>query len=120
MSRIPHQRAPYSAIVDRPPLRLPGDARVVVWTVVNVEVWDVARPMPRQVLVAPQGNVLLPDVANWAWHEYGMRVGFWRFHALFEALGIRPTVSINARVCEDYPRIAEACRGSGWEFMGHG
>ena len=28
---IPSQRLPYSPIVQRPPLRLPGDARVVVW-----------------------------------------------------------------------------------------
>ena len=39
-----------AAIVDRPPLVLPDNARVVVWPVVNVEVWDIGRPMPRQVL----------------------------------------------------------------------
>ena len=44
---IPAKRLRYSAIVDRPPLRLPDKARVVVWPVVNVEVWDIARPMPR-------------------------------------------------------------------------
>ncbi|MDB5858220.1 MAG: polysaccharide deacetylase, partial [Ramlibacter sp.] len=32
-------RAPYQSIVKRPRLRLPGDARVVVWYIVNVEVW---------------------------------------------------------------------------------
>ena len=116
---IPRDRAPFSAIVDRPPLRLPGSARVVVWTIVNLEVWDIARPMARQVLPAPTGQVLLPDVPNWSWHEYGMRVGFWRFHTLFGRLGIRPTLSINARVCEDYERVAAAARDAGWEFMGH-
>ena len=50
MPMIPRERAPYSAIVDRPPLKLPGDARVVVWTIVNLEVWDIARAMARQVL----------------------------------------------------------------------
>lgn len=116
---IPRDRAPYSAIVDRPPLRLPGDARIVVWTIVNLEVWDIGRPMARQIIPAPTGQTLLPDVPNWSWHEYGMRVGFWRFHKLFEQLGIRPTLSINARVCEDYERVAAAARDSGWEFMGH-
>jgi peptidoglycan/xylan/chitin deacetylase (PgdA/CDA1 family) len=48
-----------------------------------------------------------------------MRVGFWRFHALYERLGIRPSLSINGRVCIDYPRVAQACKDSGWEFMGH-
>jgi allantoinase len=110
---------PYSAIVDRPKLALPGGARVVVWTIVNLEVWDIARPMARQVLPPPTGITQLPDVPNWTWHEYGMRVGFWRFHALYERLGIKPTLALNARVCVDYPRVAQACRDSGWEFMGH-
>ena len=60
-----------------------------------------------------------PDVANWAWHEYGNRVGFWRFVELYERLGIRPTLSINGRVCIDYPRIVEAVTKAGWEMMGH-
>ncbi len=116
---IPRERTPYSAIVDRPPLKLPGRARVVVWTIVNLEVWDIARAMARQVLPAPTGAVLLPDVPNWSWHEYGMRVGFWRFEELFRSLRIKPTVAINARVCVDYPRVAQACKDAGWEFMGH-
>jgi len=119
MAMIPRERVQYSAIVDRPPLKLPGNARVVVWTIVNLEVWDIKGPMARQVLPAPTGVPLLPDVPNWSWHEYGMRVGFWRFHDLYQRLGIRPTLAINARVCLDYPRVAEACRDAGWEFMGH-
>jgi allantoinase len=119
MTLQPRERAPYSAIVDRPPLKLPGTARVVLWTIVNFEVWDIARPMARQVLPAPTGQVLLPDVPNWSWHEYGMRVGAWRFFKLYEKLGIRPTLSINARVTEDYERVAAQARDAGWEFMGH-
>ena len=119
MAQQPRERVPYSAIVDRPPLALPGGARIVVWTIVNLEFWDITRAMARQVLPAPQGAVMVPDVPNWSWHEYGMRVGFWRFKALYDRLGIRPTLSINARVCVDYPRVAGACRDAGWEFMGH-
>lgn len=117
---LPRERCAYSAIVDRPPLALPGGARLVMWTIVNYEVWDIARPMARQVLPAPTGQVLLPDVPNWSWHEYGMRVGAWRFFDLFARLGIRPTLAANARVCEDYPRVAAAAREAQWEFMGHG
>ena len=120
MSQTPRDRAPFTAIVDRPLLPpLPGGARMAFWTIVNLEVWDISRPMARQVIPAPTGQVLLPDVPNWSWHEYGMRVGFWRFHKLYERLGIRPTLSINARVCDDYERVAAACRDAGWEFMGH-
>jgi allantoinase len=116
---LPRQRTDYSAIVDRPPLRLPGRARLVLWPIVNLEVWDIGRPMPRQVLPAPTGASLLPDVPHWSWHEYGMRVGVWRFFDLFRARGIKPTLAINARVCEDYGRVAEEARREAWEFMGH-
>ena len=116
---LPRQRTDYSAIVDRPPLRLPGHARLVLWPIVNLEVWDIGRPMPRQVLPAPTGASLLPDVPHWSWHEYGMRVGVWRFFDLFRARGIKPTLAINARVCEDYERVAEEARREAWEFMGH-
>ena len=116
---IPSKRLRYSAIVDRPPLVLPDKARVVVWPVVNVEVWDIGRPMPRQALPPPTGATLLPDVPHWGWHEYGMRVGFWRMKAVLDELKIVPSLSVNARVCIDYPRVARAARDSGWEFMGH-
>ena len=116
---IPAHRVLYTPIVDRPPLRLPGDARLVVWPIVNVEVWDIGRPMPRQVLPPPTGVTQLPDVPHWGWHEYGNRVGFWRMKALLDELKIVPSLSVNARVCLDYPRIAKACRDAGWEFMGH-
>jgi peptidoglycan/xylan/chitin deacetylase (PgdA/CDA1 family) len=116
---FPRERVEYSAIIDRPPLKLPGGARVVVWSIVNLEVWEIARPMPRQALSPPTGVSLLPDVPNWSWHEYGMRVGVWRFFELFERLKIRPTLSLNARVCEDYKRVADQAKQAGWEFMGH-
>jgi peptidoglycan/xylan/chitin deacetylase (PgdA/CDA1 family) len=116
---LPRDRCDYSAVVDRAPLRLPDGARVIFWSIVNLEVWDIAHPMARQVLPAPTGQMLLPDVANWSWHEYGMRVGVWRFFELFKRLGIKPTLAINARVCEDYVRVAEQAKIDGWEFMGH-
>jgi allantoinase len=119
-SELPSGRVPYSAIVDRPPLTLPGGARMLVWVIVNVEHWSMERPMPRTVLSPPMGQPLQPDLPNWAWHEYGMRVGFWRIHEALRNLGIVPTLAINGRVCASYPRVAEAALKSGWEFMGHG
>jgi allantoinase len=116
----PEDRLPYTASIDRPRIDLPGGKGLVVWPVVNVEHWLIDNPMPRQVLVAPTGAALLPDVPNWAWHEYGMRVGFWRLLEAFEKRGIRPTLSINGSVCDAYPRIAKAAHAAGWEFMGHG
>jgi peptidoglycan/xylan/chitin deacetylase (PgdA/CDA1 family) len=116
---IPSKRLDYSAIVDRPPLKLPGGARLIVWVIVNVEVWDIARPMPRQVLPPPTHITQLPDFPHWAWHEYGMRVGFWRMKQALDELDITASLCTNARVCLDYPRVAQAALERGWEFMGH-
>src|SRR5262249_10919360 len=53
---LPRDRVDYSAIVDRPPLKLPGGARIIFWSIVNLEVWDIGKPMARQVLPAPTGQ----------------------------------------------------------------
>ena len=122
--KLPRDRIPYSALVDRPPLRLPDGARMAVWTIVNVEEWAIERAMPRTVLPPPQsgnaGQPLLPDLPNWAWHEYGMRVGFWRFVEALKKYDLKATLAINGSVCRSYPRVAQAALDAGWEFMGHG
>jgi allantoinase len=113
-------RTPYLPIVDRPPLKLPRGARVAVWVIVNIENWLPGGAMPRTILSPPMGQPLLPDVPNWAWHEYGMRVGFWRFVDVLGSRGIRPTLALNGTVCRVYERASAAARDAGWEFMGHG
>jgi allantoinase len=72
------------------------------------------------VLSPPYGQPLLPDLPNWAWHEYGMRVGYWRFHEVLKKFALKATLAINASVCKTYPRVAQAALEAGWEFMGHG
>ena len=120
MPRSPSERIVYEAIVDRPPLKLPGNARLAVWLIVNIENWETRRAMPRTVLPPPLNMPLLPDLPNWAWHEYGMRVGYWRvFDALIKR-NITPTLALNGSVCQVYPRVCAAARDAGWEFMGHG
>ena len=116
----PRQRVPYSAIVDRPNLPLPNGGRIAVWTIVNVEEWSTERAMPRTVLPPPMGQNLVPDLPNWAWHEYGMRVGFWRLLKALQDAGVRATLAINGSVCKSYPRVVEAALAAEWEFMGHG
>jgi peptidoglycan/xylan/chitin deacetylase (PgdA/CDA1 family) len=113
-------RLSYSPIHRRPSLKLPNDARVAVWTIVNVENWSPNGAMPRAVLPPPMGQPLLPDVPNWAWHEYGMRVGFWRFLDVLGSRNLKATFALNGSVCELYREACEAARDAGWDFMGHG
>ena len=119
MAMHPRERLPYSAIENRPPLAFPDGVRLVVWPVLALEEWDMARPMARMVISPPQGQPMQPDHPNWSWHEYGMRVGFWRLRKMMLKLGISPTVTLNARVCETYPQVAQACADSGWELNAH-
>ena len=120
MTDLLSARSPYSAIVDRPLLQLPDQGRLLVWIIVNVEHWSIERAMPRMVLSPPMGQPLMPDLPNWAWHEYGMRVGFWRLYDALNQRGIVPTMATNGIVCESYPRIVEAALKESWEIMGHG
>jgi allantoinase len=116
----PKDRVPYSAIVDRPALKLPDGKRIAVWTIVNVEEWSIERNMPRTVLPPPYGQPLMPDLPNWAWHEYGMRVGFFRILDALNSRRIKATFALNASVIRSYPPVVEAGLKAGWEFMGHG
>jgi peptidoglycan/xylan/chitin deacetylase (PgdA/CDA1 family) len=116
----PRDRLDFSPIEGRAPLRFPGGIRLVVWPVLSLEEWDMSRPMARTVISPPQGQPMLPDHPNWTWHEYGMRVGFWRLRRLFERLGITPTVALNARVCETYAPVVRACADAGYELNAHG
>jgi len=117
---LPTERLAYSPIVTRKPLRLAGNARLAVWVIVNVEEWDIREPMPRTVLTPPAGGTPTPDIPNWAWHEYGNRVGFWRLLDVLDRFGITATLAINGACIGRYAPIAEAARARAWEFIGHG
>jgi len=117
---LPTDRITYSAIADRSPLRLPDGARMAVWVIVNVEEWDPTQTMPRTVLTPPAGGAPMPDIPNWAWHEYGNRVGFWRILKVFDEFAIPGVLAINGSALSAYKPIVEAAVARRWEFMGHG
>ena len=119
MGMKPGERVDYTLIDKRPKLSLPNSGKIIIWPILALEVWNIERAMARMVISPPQGQPMTPDHPNWSWHEYGMRVGFWRIKRMLDDLGIRPTVTLNAKVCEDYPEVAGACLASGWEFNAH-
>ncbi|WP_158807198.1 polysaccharide deacetylase family protein [Beijerinckia sp. L45] len=117
---LPTERLSYSAITERPALKLPDGARMAVWVIVNIEEWDPKETMPRTVLTPPAGGAPMPDVPNWAWHEYGNRVGFWRMLKVLDQHGIKAVLAINGKAIATYEPIARAAHERGWEFVGHG
>jgi allantoinase len=116
----PLERISYSAIAERPALKLPGGARLAVWVIVNVEEWDIDQTMPRTVLTPPAGGSPMPDIPNWCWHEYGNRVGFWRMLEVLDEHEIRAVLAVNGTAINAYKPIAKAAVERQWEFIGHG
>jgi hypothetical protein len=117
---LPDERLAYSPISQRPSLVLPEHKRLAVWVIVNVEEWDIRLPMPRTVITPPAGGSPMPDVPNWAWHEYGNRVGFWRLLEVFDEFRLPGTLAVNGCAIAAYEAIARAAHDRAWEFMGHG
>ena len=112
-------RAEYSPITTRKPLKLPGNARMAVWVIVNVEEWDINEKMARTVIPAPQGVTVIPDIVNYGWFDYGLRVGFWRLKEVLDRHQVRASVSLNASICDSYPFIVDKSLDSGWEILCH-
>ena len=114
---VRHGRFDYSPIVDRPPLRWPNGARVAVWVIPNIEHFLFDRP---STSISDATYALRPDVLNYSWRDFGVRVGIWRMMEIMEKYGVRGTVALNSDVCGEYPRIIEEGNRLGWEWMGHG
>ncbi|MBI4184553.1 MAG: polysaccharide deacetylase family protein [Proteobacteria bacterium] len=115
---LPPYRVDYLPIVDRPVIRWPGGARVALWVAPNVEhyeylpVFDGKRdPYPRSPY---------PDVQQYAYCDYGNRVGFWRMLEVMDKYGIRCTVSLNLAVLEHFPEVRDAMLARDWAYMSHG
>ncbi|MEO8540402.1 MAG: polysaccharide deacetylase family protein [bacterium] len=111
-------RYDYSAIIDRPPLSLPNNARLAIWFAPNVEHYEYLPPEnPQRNPWAARPH---PDSSNYSWRDYGNRMGVWRMFELFDKHGIRGTVSQNVAVFDHFPEIAEAMVARDWDYMSHG
>jgi hypothetical protein len=116
MSHPHHDRYPYRPIVGRPDYDWPNGRRLAIYLGVNHEVFDFGGGLGAEL--APSQTQ--PDVMNYAWRDYGNRVGAWRLFDLFDRLGLRTTALLNADVIDRCPGLAEACRDRGDEIAAHG
>ena len=111
-----HNRYEDSPIDQRPDYAWPGGKRLAVNIVTNLEVyayrkgtgWDPAK------LNEPQNQ------RNYAWRDYGNRVGIWRLFELFDQLGIPAAHNVNSLLYDYHPHIFERIRRRGDEVVAHG
>ncbi|MGA3735630.1 hypothetical protein ACPBYU_24865, partial [Escherichia coli] len=57
---------------------------------------------------------------NYAWRDYGNRVGQWYLFDLLDQFGFPASHNLNSLIIEHCPQIAERIIQRGDEFVGHG
>ena len=111
-----HGRYGYSGIGDRPVYVFPGGKRLAIHIGFNIEHFEFGQGLGANLAPpAPQ-----PDVLNFAWRDYGNRVGVWRCLDLFEALKLPLGVLINTALYDYCPEVVAAFVARGDELIGHG
>jgi peptidoglycan/xylan/chitin deacetylase (PgdA/CDA1 family) len=111
-----HGRFDYRPITRRPVYRWPGGAGLAVYLGFNLEHFAFGEGLGAGIGPAsPQ-----PDVLNFAWREYGNRVGAWRCLDLFGQLGMPAAALINTALYAHCPELVAACVARGDELVGHG
>jgi allantoinase len=111
-----HHRYTYSGIAERPVYEWPGGKRLAVYVAVNLEHFAFGEGLGAEL--APGGPQ--PDILNYAWRDYGNRVGAWRMIELFDALRLPVAVLLNTEMYTYAPPLVAAHRKRGDEFVGHG
>ncbi|MEM7795160.1 MAG: polysaccharide deacetylase family protein [Cyanobacteria bacterium P01_C01_bin.118] len=111
-----HGRYGYSAIVHRPNYDWPNGRRLAVYIGLNLEHFAFGEGLGAEL--APGGPQ--PDVLNYAWRDYGNRVGVWRLLELFEALGLPVALLANSTLYDYCPEVISAFRDRNDEIVAHG
>lgn len=111
-----HDRYPYSPLPQRPPYAWPGGAKLAVYIGVNLEHFAFGEGLGAEL--APGGRH--PDVLNFAWRDYGNRIGAFRLLQLLDELGLPASVLLNSAIYAHAPQLVAAHRARGDEILGHG
>jgi len=116
---LSHGRYAFSGIVNRPKYEWPGGKKLAVYVAVNIEQFCFGQGLGGKIGGSPP-NPKEPYILNFAWRDYGNRVGVWRLKSLLDELRWPASVLGNLAVYSDSPGVLEAFRDRGDEFVGHG
>lgn len=115
------ERLGYCSIKSRPIIKWPNNARVALWVVPNIEVYEyLPVAHSRRETFVWKSKTPHPDVVGYGVRDYGNRVGLWRLIDLMANYDIRPTASINMAVFDHYPEVVDALERHRWDYMCHG
>ena len=111
-----HDRYRYSPISGRPHYDWPDGKRLAFYLAVNVEHFHFGEGLGH----TPSYATPQPDVRNYAWRDYGLRVGIWRLFDLFDELELPACLLVNSAVYDYAPQVLERARVRGDEIVAHG
>lgn len=111
-----HDRYDYRPIVRRNGYDWPNGTRLAVYLGVNLEHFAFGEGLGAEL--CPGGPE--PDVLNFAWRDYGNRIGAWRMLEAFDALGFPTSVLVNSAMYGYAPELVDAFQRRGDEIVGHG
>jgi allantoinase len=111
-----HHRYDYHPIKGRPVYDWPSGKRLAVYLGVNLEHFAFGEGLGAEL--APGGPQ--PDVLNYAWRDYGNRVGAWRMLDMLDAMQLPCSALINSAMLDYAPSLIEAFVARGDEIVGHG
>jgi peptidoglycan/xylan/chitin deacetylase (PgdA/CDA1 family) len=109
-----HGRYPYSPIPQRPLYEWPEGKRLAVYIGLNLEWFSFGEGLGAEL--APGGPQ--PDVLNYAWRDYGSRVGVFRLAELFAELDLPVSLLINSQMLAEAPQAVDTFQNA--ELVGHG
>ena len=108
----------FSLIDERPKFTLPGNARVALWVIPNIEFFPLDRAMPGDSNERPKGNDGTPMVRHWAQRDYGNRVGVFRLMDVLAKRNIRSHGGAQFRhlrlPSRDHRRLRRSSAGNSW------
>ena len=111
-----HNRYAYSAITKRPTYTWPEGKRLAFWIGTNVELYAFQAGIGNDPakIGEPQNQ------RNYAWRDYGNRVGFWNLMDLYDEFKLPASHLINTWLYDFAPEMFERIRGRGDDIIGHG
>ncbi len=111
-----HDRYDYVPLRGRRNYTWPGGHNLAVYFALNLEHFSFGEGLGAEL--APGGPQ--PDVLNFAWRDYGNRVGAWYLLDAFDALKLPIAALINSAMYDYAPSLVAAHRVRGDEIVGHG
>jgi allantoinase len=111
-----HGRYDYVPITKRPVYDWPEGKRLAVFFCSNIEFFAYRAGGG----VDPSGYDRPQSQVNFAWRDYGNRVGIWHYFDLLDEFALPGSHNVNALALEACPEIVERIKGRGDEFVAHG